>query len=90
MPEAVPEADSGHHRVEPLAVHLYAGDVEGEGDVFLGRQRRQEVELLEDEADPVAAQLRQLLVTQTDDLRPADLDLPGVDGVQPGHAVHEG
>ena len=42
---------SDHGRVCPTA-----GQVEREGDVFHGGQRRNQVELLEDEPDPVPAQ----------------------------------
>ena len=49
----VAEADRLHDRVHPRAVGLAAGQVERERDVLHRRQRRDEVERLEDEADVV-------------------------------------
>ena len=56
--EPVAQVDRGDHRVEPGLVRLAAGDRQRQRDVLLGGQRRQQVELLEDEADLVPAQLR--------------------------------
>ena len=47
----------------------------GQQDVLLGGQRGQQVELLEDEADLLAAQLGQPAVAQAGDLGLADVDL---------------
>ena len=50
--------------VEPLAVGLAAGQVHRERDVLDGREGRHQVERLEDEAEPVAAQLGELAVVE--------------------------
>ena len=62
--QAVADADRVDQPVEPLAVGLAPGDRERQQDVLLGVEHRQQVEGLEDEADPVAAQLRQLAVVE--------------------------
>ena len=62
--------------VEPLAVDLAAGDLERQEDVLLGGQRRQQVEELEDEADALSPEQRQLLVVQLGDLDLVEDDAP--------------
>ena len=62
VPEPVAQADGVDDRVEPRLVGLAAGDRQRQQDVLLGAERRQQVELLEDEADLLAAQLGQRLV----------------------------
>ncbi len=62
--EAVADADGVDQPVEPLAVGLAPGDRQRQQDVLFGVQHRQQVERLEDEADPVAAQLGQALVVE--------------------------
>ena len=84
-----PQADGVDDRVEPGLVGLAAGDRQRQQDVLLGGQRRQQVELLEDEADLVAAQLGQAGVAQAGDLGVADVDLAAGDRVEAGQAVHQ-
>ena len=60
----VAQADGVDHGVEPLLVDLAPGDVERQGDVLPGGERRHEVERLEDEAEPVAPQPGQRRVLQ--------------------------
>jgi hypothetical protein len=61
---ALGQPDAARRRVEGRAVGLAAGDGQRQEDVLLGRERRQQVEGLEDEADVLAAQLRELLVVE--------------------------
>ena len=51
--------------LEELRIGLLAGDRERQQDVLLGREHRQQVEELEDEADVLAAELRQVGVAQS-------------------------
>jgi len=55
----------------------------------LGGQSGQQVVLLEDEADPLAPQRRQLLVAEPAQRHPPDLDVAAVDLVEAGEAVHQ-
>ena len=65
--EPLGEADRGGQLLEPAGVGLLAGDRERQDDVLLRGQHRQQVEELEDEADVLAPQLRQLRVVQLAD-----------------------
>ena len=56
--QAGPQTDGVDHVVEPLLVGLAPGERARQRDVLERRQRRHQVERLEDEADAVAAQLR--------------------------------
>ncbi len=71
-------------------VGLAAGEVHRERDVLQRGQRRHQVERLEDEADPVAAQLVSVLVVERVRSTSPIRRLPGGDRVEPGQAVHEG
>src|SRR3712207_7369901 len=51
-----------------------AGDLERQEDVLLGREHREQVEELEDEADVAAPQLRQRGVVELRDLGAVDRD----------------
>ena len=86
---AVRQADGVEQRALPLGIGLAAGDRERQLDVLLRRQHRQQVEELEDEADLVAAQPRQLLVVEPDDLGSVDRDRARRRRVEPGEDVHE-
>jgi hypothetical protein len=66
-----------------------AGDVHRQRDVLERRQRRQQVEGLEDEADLVPAQRREPLVVQTAECGVADDGITAAERVETGHAVHE-
>ena len=83
------EADGGHDEVEPHRVGLAAGQVHRERDVLEGRERRHQVERLEDEAEAVAPQLRELLVVQRGEVDVADEHLALGELVEPGEGVHE-
>ena len=68
---------------------LAAGERERQDDVLVGGQRGEQVEALEDEADLVAAQLRELLLLEPGDLDAVDAD-PAAGGlVEAGEDVHE-
>ena len=87
--EPLAEVQDLDHLVPPLLRRLPAGQVQRQQDVLLGGQRGQQVEGLEDEADPAAAQQGQGLVVQLGQLHPADLHRAGRGGVQAGQAVHQ-
>ena len=87
--EAVPQADGLDHVVEPSRVGLAAGKRAGQGDVLGRGQRRHQVERLEDEADPVAAELRELAVVELRDVGVADQHGAGGEVVEAGDAVHQ-
>ena len=70
-------------------VRLAAGDGERQEDVLLGRQRRDEVEGLEDEADVVAPGPGEVLLAQGGQLGVAEEDPAAGHRVQAGGAVHE-
>ena len=76
-------------RVEPFGVDVGARDVERQGDVLLGRERRDQVERLEHEADPVAPQLRQELVVQQRQVHVADEDPAVGRRIEPGEDVQQ-
>ena len=59
--EPVAQADGVDDLVEPRGVRAPPGDGRRQHDVLLRREGRHEVEGLEDEADPVAAQLGEVL-----------------------------
>ena len=76
--------------LEPAPVGLLAGDRERQDDVLLGRQHRQQVEELEDEADVLAAEPRQLRVGERRDLRrPRSSRVPARRLVEAGEDVHQ-
>ena len=76
-------------RSSHVAVGLAAGEVHRERDVLEGGERRHQVERLEDEADPVAAQLGELLVVERGEVDVADEDLAVGEVVEPGEGVHQ-
>src|SRR6476619_730689 len=88
--EPVAQPDRPDHGVEPVHLRPTARDGQRQEDVLLGGQGWNEVEGLEDEADPVPAQGRQRLVVQAAQRHVADVDLAGAGGVEPGRAVHQG
>ena len=75
--------------VEPGGVGLAAGEARRERDVLRRRERRDEVERLEDEPDAVAAQLRQLAVVELRDVGVTDEHGARRQVVEPGDAVHQ-
>src|SRR6185437_2112333 len=87
---AVAEANGLDQLVEPLLVRLLAGDLERERDVLLGRQDREQVEELEDEAELVATKLGELLVVERAELHVIDDDRARRGAIEAGEDVHEG
>ena len=83
------ETDGLDDVVEPRRVGRAAGESGREGDVLGRRERRHEVERLEDEADPIAAQLGELLVVELGDVGVADQHGARREVVEPGDAVHQ-
>jgi hypothetical protein len=88
--EPVGQPDRVDQPPQPVGIGLPAGDRERQHDVLLGRQDRQQVEELEDEAELVAAQLRQVAVVQARDLDAVELDLAGGRAIEAGEDVHQG
>ena len=68
---------------------LLPGELERQHDVLGRREHREQVEELEDEADVVAAQLRQLGVVEAADVDAGDGDLAGGRLVEAGEDVHQ-
>ncbi len=90
MAEPVAEPDGADQLGHPGVVRLLARDRQWEEDVLLRVQHRQQVEELEDEADVLATQLRQLAVSQGRDLLAGDGDRPRGRLVEPREDVHQG
>src|SRR6185436_1039650 len=86
---ALAETDALEDDVEPGGVRLATGETLGQDDVLLGAERRHEVEALEDEADAVAAQLRQSVVVEIGEVAAADRHGTARRPVEAGHDVHE-
>jgi hypothetical protein len=85
VPHAVVEANQPQHvlctlrRLFTVAMH-----VQRRFNVFLRRKRGDQVERLEDDADLVVADTRQLRLAQLGDVHAVNDDLPRCRGVQPG------
>ncbi|MEC5149951.1 hypothetical protein RCH22_001592 [Cryobacterium psychrotolerans] len=93
MPEPVAQAEGVGELIDPgLLRRIRPPPVESEwqGDVPPHVQRRDEVERLEDEADPAAAQDRQFRVAQAGDLGITQPNPAGACLVQSRHDVHQG
>ncbi len=76
--EPVGQADGGGDLLDPRLVGLDAGELERQDDVLGRRQHREQVEELEDEADVVAAQLRQRRIVEAADVDAGDSTSPDV------------
>jgi hypothetical protein len=76
-------------RVDVLRPRLRARNRERQRDVLLSRQRRQQVERLEDEADLAAAQLGQPAIPHRGDLLAAHVHGAGARAVKPGEQMHQ-
>jgi hypothetical protein len=72
MVEPVTERNGPDHAVDPAAVTLASRQRQRECDVLVRRQRRDQVEGLENETDTVAAQDRQMVVIELAEVRIAD------------------
>ena len=89
VPQPVPQLDGVDDLVEPVGVRAAPRDGQRERDVLLGREGRDEVEGLEDEADSVPSQLGQRSL-----LERREIDVPEQHPsrghlVEPRRAVHE-
>ena len=89
-PEPVLQSDGIDDRVHPWPVGATAGEGGRKGDVLGRGKGRNQIERLEDEADPVPPQLGQVLVVETAEVGVTDQDPSRGQGVQPGQAVHQG
>ena len=87
--EAVTQADGARRSVEPRLVGLLAGERQRQQDVLRRRERRDQVVLLEDEAEPVTPQQRELGLVERRELGVADEGLPRREPVEPGDALHQ-
>ena len=76
-------------RSSHACVGLAAGERHRQRDVLDRGQRRNEVVGLEDEAEAVAADLRQLLVGKRAEVDVADVDVTARERVEPGEAVQQ-
>ena len=87
--EPVLEADGADHAVEPLVVGGVARERHGQRDVLERRERRDEVERLEHEADLFATQQGEVAFGELGQILLADVDPAVAEVVEAGHAVHE-
>ena len=78
------EADFRQQRVGPRARIRRAGDLERHAHVLPRGERRQQVEELEDEADALAAEPREIVFRHRRDVGAVDDDAPGRRRVEPG------
>jgi hypothetical protein len=83
------EAEVSEQLVDPRAVRMHTRDRERQRHVLFGGEHRQEVEELEDEADVLAAQLRQARVVEIGDVDPFDGDRAGGRLVEARQDVHQ-
>src|SRR5918993_1048843 len=90
MPQPVPKPHRLHHPLQQIPVGPAAGDGQRELDVLGRGEGREQVEGLEDEPDPVAAQAGQPPLVEPGQLGPAEPDPAPVDGLQAGEAVQQG
>jgi hypothetical protein len=87
--EPVPQLDRVDQALEPDVVRLAARDRERKQHVLLGSQDRDQVEELEDEAELVPAQARELGVVETGDVLAVERDRARCGPVEPGEDVHQ-
>ena len=87
--EPVGDAELLGEVVDPVLVGLASRERNGQRDVLARRQRRHQVEVLEDEADAVAPQPGEPGVVELPDVLPAHVRRPRRRPVQARHAVHE-
>src|SRR4029077_15523850 len=85
----VGKTDALEQLLEPGLLGLSSRDRQGQDDVFLGRQHREQVEELKDEADVSTAQLGQLVVSERGDVDSIDLDSAARRLVEAGQDVHQ-
>ena len=89
MVEPITQPQPIDHGIQPLPVRRTARDIQRQRDVLQRGQRRHQVERLEDETDPVAAQPGHLLVGQTGQRGIADVHGARGRRVQTRQAMHQ-
>src|SRR4051812_24706146 len=89
MGETVLQLDRPDQAPQPVRIGLAAGDRQGQDDVLLRGEDRDQVEELEDEAQLVATQARQLRVVELRQLHPVQAHRAGCRPVEAGEYVHE-
>ena len=87
--EPLGEADLVGELAHPLAVRLAAGEREREHDVLGRREHRQQVEELEDEADVLTPQEREVVVGELRDVLAGDRHAALGRAVEAGEDVHQ-
>ena len=87
--EATAETDGADDLVDPRAVRPVPGESHREDDVLRRGQRRDQVERLEHEPDPVAPQLGELAVVERAEVGVTDPDAAVGEVVEAGERVHE-
>jgi acyl-CoA thioesterase-1 len=87
--EPIVEADRADDRVEPGPVLVLTGQGEREQDVLLRGERGDQVVLLEDESEPVAAQQRKVGLVERRERGVADERLTRGQSVESGDALHQ-
>ena len=89
VPAAVAEADPVEQVADPVAVRPVAGQAQREADVLLGGEVGHQVEALEDEADPLAAQPGAVVLVPVGDVLAVDEDPAVGRPLEAGRAVEE-
>ena len=91
VPPPLRQPDQRQEGIDPFLVEvdLLPVDQQRQGDVFLGGQRRQEVEKLEDETDVVAPDECCLPVVQDREAFARQGDLAGGGAIQPAEEVEQ-
>ena len=77
------------HRIEPVLVGGLPAEAERQDDVLERRDRGDQVERLEDEADLLTTEDGEVLVVERAEVDVADDRLAGREGVEAGDAVHQ-
>ncbi len=78
-----------YNLLHPARVGLRSREVEWEGDVLLGGERGQQVELLEDESDSLPPQQCEVLLVQRAGIDIADDDPACAETIESRRALHE-
>src|SRR6056297_2012312 len=89
VPEPVSQPDRGDDLVDPGRVARLAAEHHRQPDVLVGRQRRHEIERLEDEAHLCPAEFGDGLVVEGGQVGAADVGGTGGERVEPGEAVQQ-
>jgi len=89
MARAMGQPDLVQHCIHPRAI-LAPAQLQRQGDVLGGGQRRQQVEALEDEPDLARTQLRAGFLVQAGQVVPGQSDAAAAGQVQPGQQAEQG